>query len=129
MATGFMPIDPILSVLVAVLILRSAFMLVREAGHILLEGAPQGLDRRRLARTPVRDSVPGLNGIHHVHIWSLSEERRMATFHAVIAEDAEPDTVLAAIRSRLAADFDIDHVTIEIELGTEHHGGACADCA
>lgn len=128
MATGFMPIDPILSVLVAVLILRSAFMLVREAGHILLEGAPRDLDRRQLAET-LCGGVPGVKGIHHVHIWSLSEERRMATFHAVIAENAEPDTVMAAIRARLATEYDIDHVTIEVERGAEHHGKACADCA
>lgn len=128
MATGWMPIDPILSVLVAVLILRSAAMLVREAGHILLEGAPRGLDWRHIAEA-LCASVPGLAGIHHVHVWSLSEERRMATFHAVIATGAEPDVVLAAIRARLKSDFAIDHVTVEIEQGEAHASAACKDCA
>jgi len=128
MATGWMPIDPILSVLVALLILRSAFMLVREAGHILLEGAPRGLDRRHLASALCK-KVPGLTGIHHVHIWSLSEERRMATFHACIAEDAEAAEVLAGIRDRLDTDFGIDHVTVEIECGSGRTCEACADCA
>ena len=128
MATGWMPIDPILSVLVALLILRSAAMLVREAGHILLEGAPRDLDRRQLAEA-LCASVPGLIGIHHVHVWSLSEERRMATFHAVIETDTEPDAVLTVIRARLKKDFAIDHVTVEIEQGETHAGAACADCA
>jgi cobalt-zinc-cadmium efflux system protein len=128
MATGWMPIDPILSVLVAVLILRSAAMLVREAGHILLEGAPRGLDWRHVAEA-LCASVPGLAGIHHVHVWSLSEERRMATFHAVIETGAETDAVLTAIRARLKSDFAIDHVTVEIEQGEANASAACKDCA
>ena len=128
MMTGWMPIDPFLSVLVALLILRSAAMLVREAGHILLEGAPRDLDRRRLAEA-LCASVPGLADVHHVHVWSLSEERRMATFHAAIKTGADPDAVLAAIRAGLKTDFAIDHVTVEIELGGAHASAACADCA
>jgi cobalt-zinc-cadmium efflux system protein len=128
MATGFMPIDPLLSILVAVLILRSAAMLVRESGHILLESAPPELDRSQMAQRLV-GAVPGLKDIHHVHVWSLSEDRRMATFHARLAAGAAPDAVLADIRARLKSDFAIDHVTVEIE-GAEAAGSeACVDCS
>ncbi len=128
MATGWTPIDPLLSVLVAVLILRSAAILVRESGHILLEGAPAGIDRRQIARHLV-DTVPGLADIHHVHVWSISEDRRMATFHARLVADADPDKVTAAIRSSMLEAFDIDHVTVEIEPARAAGSEACADCA
>jgi cobalt-zinc-cadmium efflux system protein len=127
MTTGFMPIDPLLSILVAVLILRSATMLVRESGHILLESAPPELDRTELALHLV-GAVPGLLDIHHVHVWSLSENRRMATFHARLATDAAPDAVLADIRARLKHDFAIDHVTVEIESAEAAGSEACVDC-
>lgn len=128
MLTGWTPIDPLLSILVAVLILRSAAMLIRESGHILLEGAPKGLDRRHLCQHMV-DTIPGLCDVHHVHIWSISEKRRMATFHAVIAKDANADAVLSAIRAELRDTFDIDHVTVEIEYADRRKSDACADCA
>ena len=128
MVTGWMPIDPLLSVLVAVLILRSALMLMREAGHILLEGAPSDIDRRDMAQR-LCEAVPGLSGIHHVHVWSISEERRMATFHACLEETADRETVLDMIRTRLDTDFGVDHVTIEVERGNGEKCAACADCA
>jgi cobalt-zinc-cadmium efflux system protein len=127
-ATGWTPIDPLLSILVAVLILRSAANLVRESGHILLEGAPPELDRSRMAQNLV-GAVPGLLDIHHVHVWSLSEDRRLATFHARLEPDASPDAVLADIRARLNSEFGIDHVTVEIEPETAQRSAACADCA
>ena len=127
MATGWMPIDPILSVLVAVLILRSAAMLIRESGHILLEGAPVEVDRSQMAAR-LMATVPGLADIHHVHVWSISEERHMATLHARLAKDADADAVLTRIRTGLASDFDIDHVTIEIEDADAPMAEACADC-
>jgi cobalt-zinc-cadmium efflux system protein len=128
MATGWMPIDPLLSILVALVILKSAAMLVRESGHILLEGAPSELDRRELVRHLV-DKVPGLCEVHHVHVWSISEARRMATFHACIAKNAHADAVLAEIRTRMKEDFGIDHITVEIERAGTQKSQACNDCA
>ncbi len=128
MATGWMPIDPILSVLVAVLILRSAAMLIGESGHILLEGAPVEIDRRKMADHLIA-TVPGLADIHHVHVWSISEDRRMATFHARLGHGAKAEAVLAGIRAVLADDFHIDHATIEIEDADAPKVEACIECS
>lgn len=119
--TGWMPIDPLLSVVVAILILRSAWDLVQRSAHILLEGAPEWLDVAEMQQRLVA-AVPAVGSIHHVHVWGLTQSRLMLTMH--VAMTAAPDDTTATIRrikSVLRDDFGIAHSTIEIETGD------CAD--
>lgn len=120
MATGWMPIDPILSVLVALLLFRSAWALMKEAGALLLEGAPSSVDRDAVAADLVASNAD-VREIHHMHIWSMDGEKNMATLHACLAEGADPYAVVAAIKKRLATRHGIAHATVEPEFG------ACAD--
>ena len=115
MTTGWMPIDPILSVLVGLLVLRSAWFLMRDAAHVLLEGVPQQLDVHDIGRDLV-SHVAVVEDVHHVHAWSLSQERSLLTLHARVTEGTNPDSAVAAIQERLADRFDIRHVTVQIEL-------------
>ena len=115
MTTGWMPIDPILSILVGLLVLRSAWFLVRDAAHVLLEGVPAQLDVHDIGRDLV-SHVAVVEDAHHVHAWSLSQEHALLTLHARVAEGTHPDSAVAAIRARLADRFDIRHVTVQIEL-------------
>ncbi|HYD15919.1 MAG TPA: cation diffusion facilitator family transporter, partial [Hyphomicrobium sp.] len=80
LATGWTPIDPILSVVVSLLILGSAGRIVRDSGHILLEGTPAGLDPRQIG-DGIKAAVPSVLDVHHVHAWSLSQERPLVTLH------------------------------------------------
>jgi cobalt-zinc-cadmium efflux system protein len=112
--TGWTPIDPLLSVLVACIILRSAWFLVRESGHILLEGAPDHLDVNAI-RTDLVAVVPGVEDVHHMHAWSLTPDRPMLTLHARIADLGDSEHVTHAIRTRLRERFRVDHVTVQIE--------------
>lgn len=116
LATGFMPIDPLLSVLVALLILRSAWSITRESAHILMEGTPPGLDPDNIAADLVAN-VEGVSDVHHVHAWSLSSGRPIATLHARLAPDADSQKALSGIKARLNAEFGIGHVTVQIEPG------------
>ena len=116
MWTGWMPIDPILSVLVALLILRSAWVLVRQSWHVLMEGAPEGLDVPDLRKT-LMEAVPGVLDVHHIHAWSLTPERPLLTMHATLADDADHDAVLHRLRREVAERYGIDHVTIQLERG------------
>jgi cobalt-zinc-cadmium efflux system protein len=118
--TGWTPIDPLLSVLVALIILRSGWKVVAESGHILLEGAPAELDTRRIGPDLVAN-VPGVVGVHHVHVWSITQERRMVTLHACVDKGLSGDRMVKAIKERLHSKFGLDHATIEIEHGV------CAD--
>ena len=113
--TGWMPIDPLLSVLVALLILRSAVTIVRKAAHILLEGAPEWLDVEAL-RSDLADAIPAVKDVHHVHAWMLTQERALMTLHAVIDREADPAETLTAIQKHLQAAYGIDHATVQIEI-------------
>jgi cobalt-zinc-cadmium efflux system protein len=119
--TGWMPIDPILSVLVAMLILRSAWQLVRRSAHILLEGAPEWLDVDDM-QSKIISAVPEVMEIHHVHVWGLTPQHPMLTMHVVLGESlVDPTPVVRNIKSVLHDEFAIDHSTIEVEFGE------CAD--
>jgi cobalt-zinc-cadmium efflux system protein len=113
--TGWMPIDPILSVVVAVLILRSAWHLVKRSAHILLEGAPEWLDQDRM-QSRLIECVPGVDSIHHVHVWGLTQQHLMLTMHVALkGSPPDPTTVVRKIKGVLSEDFGINHSTIEIE--------------
>ncbi|MEE2952809.1 MAG: cation diffusion facilitator family transporter [Pseudomonadota bacterium] len=113
--TGWTPIDPILSVLVSLIILVSAYRLVRDAGHVLLEGTPKTIAVKDLEPALV-EAVEGLTSVHHVHLWSITPERPMATLHACIAEGADGTKITRAIKRELKSRFSIGHATVEIEF-------------
>jgi len=115
-ATGWMPIDPILSVFVAVLILSTAWSLVRDAGHVLLEGTPQSMDRDQIV-ADMTANFPEVREIHHVHVWSLDGSRNVATLHACLKQGADVHRVVVAMKRRLAEKHGIGHATIETEFG------------
>ena len=101
--TSWTPIDPILSVLVALLILRGAWTNLLRAWHVLMEGTPEGLDVAAL-RAELAAAVPGVLDVHHVHAWSLVPGRTVMTLHASIAELADHDRVLRGLQ-RLPASW------------------------
>lgn len=112
--TGWTPIDPILSVLVALLVVKSAWMLLSRSWHVLMEGAPVGIDVEHLRAELVR-AVPGVKDIHHVHLWMLTPDQPLVTLHAALAAEADHDTVLHALQEELHHRFDMDHATIQVE--------------
>ncbi len=120
LATGWTPIDPILSVVVSLLILGSASRIVRESGHILLEGTPAHLDPKEIARD-LKSAVPGVIDVHHIHAWSLTQDRPLVTLNARVSDALPPSAITAAIKARLKSEYAVDHVTVEIEPvgGTE----------
>ena len=95
--TNWTPIDPLLSVLVAFIIVRSGWQVVKDSGHILLEGAPLELDTRHIGPDLIA-SVPGVVDVHHLHVWSITQERRMVTLHACVDEDRDGDQMVKAIK-------------------------------
>jgi cobalt-zinc-cadmium efflux system protein len=113
--TGWMPIDPILSVAVALLILRSAWVLVKRSAHVLLEGAPDSLDIESM-QTRLVDEVPTVASIHHVHVWGLTPQDLMLTMHVQLkSEPGNPTECIRRIKEVLREHYGIGHSTIEIE--------------
>jgi cobalt-zinc-cadmium efflux system protein len=113
--TGWMAIDPILSVAVAMLILRSAWTLVRRSAHVLLEGSPEWFDSSVMQENVIA-SFPEVCGVHHVHVWGLTPQELMLTMHVQVTEQTEDRTdVVRRIKKVLKSDYGIGHSTIEIE--------------
>ncbi|MDH3660797.1 MAG: cation diffusion facilitator family transporter [Alphaproteobacteria bacterium] len=112
--TGWTPIDPLLSIAVALIILRSAWRVVRESGHILLEGAPRGFDRREVADA-IKAAIPGVTRVHHIHAWSITQERPMATLEAEVAAGTDIQATKSAIKALLRDRFGMEHATVELE--------------
>jgi len=118
--TGWMPIDPILSIGVALLIFRSAWHLVKRSGHILLEGAPEWLNVDEMQSKVVAGN-PEVKEIHHVHVWGLTPQHPMLTMHVALRQlQSDTTATVRSIKELLRKEYGINHSTIEVE---------CDDCA
>ncbi len=113
--TGWLPIDPLLSVLVCLLIVRSAWVLVRRSAHILMEGSPDWLDVSEL-RSTLEQRIPAIRDVHHVHAWLVGPQETLLTMHASVTAAANHAVVLKDAKALLAERFGITHTTIQIEV-------------
>lgn len=113
--TGWLPIDPLLSVLVCALIVRSAWALVRRSAHILMEGSPDWLDVGELRNT-LEQRIPAIRDVHHVHAWLVGPHETLLTMHASVTAAADHALVLKDAKMLLAERFGITHATIQIEV-------------
>jgi cobalt-zinc-cadmium efflux system protein len=106
--------DPALSLLVSLLILRSAFVLLKRSSHILLEGVPEGVAPEEI-RTALAGADPSIVEVHHLHVWQLASGSRMATLHARVCDGGDARHALQVIQQVLRERFSISHVTVQIE--------------
>lgn len=119
--TGWTPIDPILSVLVALLILASTFNLLKHALHVLLDGVPHGLQLNAVGERLA--GVQGVMSVHDLHIWSLGGERNALSAHLQVTDMVQWPHTLAACRALLHREFGIAHVTLQPETDAEFNRG------
>lgn len=115
--TGWVLADPILSILVAILILRSAWSLMKASGHVLLQGVPKGLESTVIQSELVKN-IPGVSAVKNIQIWSVTPERPVVTLTAAVLEGTDVDAIVAAIKSRLSDVFHVQDVTVEITKET-----------
>ncbi len=112
LATGWVQADPLISVLIAVLILGSAWRLVKESTDILLEAAPG-----HIALADVHDriaSIPGVASVHDLHVWTVTSGVIAMSGHLVVQNPGDNQRVLEAVQERLGA-MGIGHVTVQME--------------
>jgi cobalt-zinc-cadmium efflux system protein len=115
-ATGWMPIDSLVSLAICVLIAVSAFRLMRESLHALMEGVPHGLSVDAIGAEMAR--VQGVVSVHDLHVWTLSGSRIALSAHVVVRSFGEWDRMLVDLQHRLHEAFGIDHVTLQPESTT-----------
>ncbi|MFO1206809.1 MAG: cation diffusion facilitator family transporter [Burkholderiales bacterium] len=111
--TGWMPVDPILSLAIAVLILVSTLSLLREALHLLMEGVPAEIELDAVARTLL--TLPGVRSVHDLHIWTIASGRVALTAHLDVAGLGDWPHLLERARRLLHESYDIDHITLQPE--------------
>jgi cobalt-zinc-cadmium efflux system protein len=114
--TGWMPIDPILSLAVSLLILRSTWRLLAQSTGVLMEGVPAHLSYDEIGRALTR--VPGITAVHDLHVWHMTSDRAALSAHVLIREPAEWPQTLVAAQRLLAERFGIDHVTLQPDWRT-----------
>ena len=124
LVTGSTLADPLLSLLVSALIFRSAWALTRESADVLLESAPARFDVLRIEAELI-GYVPGLTGIHHVHVWSMTGERPTVTLHAHLAPGTPHGETITAIHARLGSRLNVEHCTVQIEEDGDCHTPDC----
>ncbi len=111
---GWLWADPVFSILVSLLILSGAWRLLRRSAHILLEGTPEGVDAETVGNA-LKGAASGVCDVHHVHVWQLAGGYHMATLHARLSEDSDPDRAIGSIQTILRERFRIEHATVQLE--------------
>lgn len=114
--TGIHWIDPLLSVLIALMILWSCSGILRETLHILLEGTPRSVNLGEIRSAMAK--VEGVLGVHDLHVWSLTSQSHALASHVQVREMplAETQTLLNRLNHELRDHFGIDHATIQLEV-------------
>lgn len=113
LATGWTPIDPLLSLFVALLIIVSAIRLLREAVHVLMEGVPLNIKLDSVGHDLA--VLPGVKRVHDLHVWTLSSGTLALSAHLEIRDLSEWPTLLACARQTLETRHGIRHVTLQPE--------------
>ncbi len=113
--TGAQWLDPALGVMIGLLVLWSSLGILRESGHILLEGLPREMELAEVAAAILR--VNGVQEVHDVHVWTLGTDTHALSCHVRIPDMhmEESEKILTAIREQLNSDFGIHHATIQFE--------------
>lgn len=111
--TGWMAIDPFLSVLVAAIVAIGGISLVRKTGQILLEAVPHNISIPEI-KADIESYFAAIVKADHIHAWSIDETRLMLTLDIVIVPDADAEQVRIDVKDRLKTRFNADHVTVEI---------------
>lgn len=116
LATGWHLADPVVSFLIAALILWSSWGILRESLNVLLEGTPEGLDMRAVERCIT--SVPGVLGAHDLHVWTVGPGALAASVHVMVAEQSvrEGEQILRRVVDALRARHKIGHTTVQVEV-------------
>jgi cobalt-zinc-cadmium efflux system protein len=123
-ARGWYWLDPLLSMLIGVFILYSAYRLIREAVDVLLETVPRGIDLGGVSRAIV--DVGGITAVHDLHIWTITSGLYALSAHIVFGPANQPDELLRRVNEMLRRDFSIAHTTLQLESQNEDH--SCHVC-
>lgn len=122
--TNWLWVDAIVAIGIGLWVLPRTWQLFKETLNVLLEGVPDGIDFQAVERA--LRSVQGVRDLHDLHVWAITSGMPSLSAHLVISEQAEPEIVCKAATALLDEQFEIEHVTLQVERtdcrdGREHH--------
>ncbi|HTY35833.1 MAG TPA: cation diffusion facilitator family transporter [Bacteroidota bacterium] len=124
---GWQVLDPLVSIGIGIFIIKSAWDVVSETTHLLVEGTPRGIDLDEVAK--FIQSFPGVREVHHVHIWGLSSHLRALSAHIVVEDQRISEATRITSRLELALEerFGINHPTFQLECDACPEQGVVVD--
>ncbi|MBB1059251.1 cation diffusion facilitator family transporter [Marilutibacter spongiae] len=123
--TGWTLADPIIAALIGLWVLPRTWTLLRQAGHVLMQGVPAGMELESLRSMLV--SHPGVREIHDLHVWALGSQQPVLTAHVVLQDaGVDAEQMRGALAEALKEQFNVHHATLQVELTPcgEAHGHA-----
>jgi cobalt-zinc-cadmium efflux system protein len=124
--SGWMLVDPIVSLVICTLIIAGGVRLFLESWHILMEGVPRGFEQEEVRRLLCR--VEGVVSVHDIHAWSITSGKYSATAHIVIRDEGSPNEVRLEAAKLFKERWGITHLTLQIVKQSERGQHACDEC-
>lgn len=121
---GWVRADPVAGVLLAALVVHSAWSLLRQAVAVLMEHAPAGIDVDEVRRALL--AVEGVRSLHDLHVWTIASGMHSLSAHVEIADIGEGRRILRALQTLLAKRFGLEHVTLQLECADSDESVVCA---
>lgn len=115
-------IDPVVSLLIAVVIVIGTWSMLRQSVHLLFDGVPEHVDLKSVNRW--LNSQPGNAGVHDLHVWAMSTRDVALTAHLVMPGGHTGDAFIGSLAKELHDHFEIGHVTLQVEIDRCQHGCA-----
>jgi cobalt-zinc-cadmium efflux system protein len=119
--TGFLPADPIISMVIGAIIFTGGAKILKESTAILMEKVPESFDLEEI-RGELR-KVEGVEDVHEMHLWAISTDHYSLTAHMFIREDIQPFCIILAANEMLKEKYGITHATLQMEHATIHPHG------
>jgi cobalt-zinc-cadmium efflux system protein len=123
--TGFQRADAIVSLLVAALMVRSGYGLVKASGRVFLEAAPEGLDPEQIGRALVREQ--GVVEVHDLHVWEVTSGFPALSAHVLVGRDNDCHAARRGLERMLRDEFDLHHTTLQVDHEGDPQGGELLD--
>lgn len=133
LATGWYPIDSLITFAIALFIIKGCWDIMKEAVNVLMNGTPYGLDVHHIKVE--LEAIEGVEDIHHVHVWNVSSKSIAFACHVIVADQmlSQVDRLAQQVREKLFCEFGIDHPTLQFEtrkyedVGIYCQGLFCSD--
>ncbi len=123
--THFQRADAIVSLLIAALMVRSAYGLLKASGRVFLEAAPEGLDPQKIGRALVRE--PGVVEVHDLHVWEVTSGFPALSAHVLVGRETDCHAARRGLERMLHEEFDLRHTTLQVDHQVASHGGELLD--